>query len=283
MPGRPSTISGIESPTGCTKQLMSVAVSVVPAAELMRPAGTKPCSCASRKRFSQRARLSSASHEASARATRSRTSRTVFSLPLAYFSCSTSAQISCSGRFAAVGESCCLESVFCMSPFFFVRVRRYAGSRTERNGPCNSWESIPNYLIQFSKKMPLQYVWYHIFLSATSPKLFKDLSQVRPSLLLPQACGSQSLNVAPSSGTAPKSHYVLIGGPPRGHPPRASNYAKYCAWQVVCPNILWSEASRRPGAAAPAKLSAWKKRKPEGNPKASRQHEFALHHRPSGA
>ena len=86
---------------------------------------------------------------------------------------------------------------------------------------------------------------------------------MRPSLLLPQACGNQSLNVAPSPGTALKSHYVFIGESPRGHPPRGSNYAKYCAWQVVCHNILWSEASRRPAAAAPAKLSAWKKRKPK--------------------
>ena len=47
MPGLPSTTSVIESPTGCTKQLISVAVSEVPAAELMRPAGMKPRSCAS--------------------------------------------------------------------------------------------------------------------------------------------------------------------------------------------------------------------------------------------
>ncbi len=40
MPGRSSTASVMESPTGCTKQLMSVAASDVPAAELMRPAGT---------------------------------------------------------------------------------------------------------------------------------------------------------------------------------------------------------------------------------------------------
>jgi hypothetical protein len=64
----------IESPTGCTKQLISVAVSWVPAAELMRPAGTKPRSCASRNFASQWARLSSASMAARARATRLRTS-----------------------------------------------------------------------------------------------------------------------------------------------------------------------------------------------------------------
>jgi hypothetical protein len=51
----------MESPTGCTKQLISVACRSVPAAELMRPAGTKPFSCASRKRASQKARLSSVS------------------------------------------------------------------------------------------------------------------------------------------------------------------------------------------------------------------------------
>ena len=77
MPGLPSTTSVIESPTGCTKQLISVAVSDVPAAELMRPAGMKPRSCASRKRASQWARSASASAAASARATRARTSATV--------------------------------------------------------------------------------------------------------------------------------------------------------------------------------------------------------------
>ena len=56
MPGRPSTTSEIESPTGCTKQLISVACRFTPAAELMRPAGMKPSSCACRKRRSQWAR-----------------------------------------------------------------------------------------------------------------------------------------------------------------------------------------------------------------------------------
>ncbi len=42
MPGRPSTDSETESPTGCTKQLISVARRSVPAAELMRPPGMKP-------------------------------------------------------------------------------------------------------------------------------------------------------------------------------------------------------------------------------------------------
>src|SRR5262245_75596 len=97
MPGRPSTTSEIESPTGCTKQLMSVACIAMPAAELMRPAGMKPASCASRKRRSQWARFSGASTMASAWAIRARTSATLRSLPLAYFSSSASRQISCSG------------------------------------------------------------------------------------------------------------------------------------------------------------------------------------------
>src|SRR6266853_1741884 len=66
MPGRPSTISEIESPTGCTKQLMSVACIGIPAAELMRPAGMKPASIASWKRRSQWACLSGTSATARA-------------------------------------------------------------------------------------------------------------------------------------------------------------------------------------------------------------------------
>jgi hypothetical protein len=53
MPGLPSTISEMESPTGCTKQLISVAWIWIPAAELMRPAGMNPSLSAPRKRFSQ--------------------------------------------------------------------------------------------------------------------------------------------------------------------------------------------------------------------------------------
>ncbi len=97
MPGRPSTTSEIESPTGCTKQLMSVACIGIPAAELMRPAGMKPASIASWKRRSQWACLSGTSAAARARATRERTSSIVCSLPLAYFSSSASRQISWSG------------------------------------------------------------------------------------------------------------------------------------------------------------------------------------------
>src|SRR3954467_10334110 len=97
MPGRPSTTSEIESPTGCTKQLMRVACSCTPAAELMRPAGMNPSFCACRKRRSQWARRSSLSIWARARATRRRTSSMLASLPLAYFSMSVSRQISCAG------------------------------------------------------------------------------------------------------------------------------------------------------------------------------------------
>src|ERR1043165_6013174 len=96
MPGLPSTTSEMESPTGCTKQLMSVACRLTPAAELMRPAGMKPCSWACRKRRSHWARRSSGSTWARARATRWRTCSTVASLPFAYFSISVSRQISCS-------------------------------------------------------------------------------------------------------------------------------------------------------------------------------------------
>src|ERR671914_2649133 len=106
MPGLPSTTSEIESPTGCTKQLMSVACSATPAAELMRPAGMKPSSWACRKRFSQCARSASRSTCASARATRRRTSVMLCSLPLAYFSSSVSRLISCSptgaGRWSSI-------------------------------------------------------------------------------------------------------------------------------------------------------------------------------------
>src|SRR5436190_3731006 len=97
MPGRPSTTSEIESPTGCTKQLMSVACSCTPAAEFMRPAGMKPSFWACRKRRSQWARRSSLSAWARARATRRRTSSMLASLPFAYFSSSVSRQISCAG------------------------------------------------------------------------------------------------------------------------------------------------------------------------------------------
>src|SRR6185369_11395818 len=100
MPGTPVTGSQPRtlSPIGCTKQLINVACRSVPAAELIRPAGTKPFCWAHRKRSAQIERkLSSASAEATAVATRWRTSSTETSLPLAYFSCSTSPEISWGG------------------------------------------------------------------------------------------------------------------------------------------------------------------------------------------
>src|SRR5258706_12060093 len=109
MPGLPSTTSEIESPTGCTKQLMSVAWSWMPAAELMRPAGMKPSSCACRKRRSQVPRLSSRSGWARARATRARTCSTVDSWPFAYFSISVSRQMSCSTTAFSVSLMAVLE------------------------------------------------------------------------------------------------------------------------------------------------------------------------------
>src|SRR5581483_599892 len=76
MPGRPSHLPEIESPTGCTKQLMKVACSRVPAAELIRPAGTNPAVIAARNFFSQWTRFFAVSTRASARATRRCTSAT---------------------------------------------------------------------------------------------------------------------------------------------------------------------------------------------------------------
>ena len=105
MPGWPSSTCVMLSPTGCTKQLMSVAASPVPAADWMRPAGMKPCCSACRKRSSHSARCSGASASASARATRRFTSSGVVSSPLAYFSFSTSALMAWGGsaRTAASG------------------------------------------------------------------------------------------------------------------------------------------------------------------------------------
>src|SRR5688500_595440 len=97
MPGLPSTVSEIEAPTGGTKQITRVACSCTPAAELMRPAGMKPSSCACRKRASQKARRSAASGWARALATRRRTSPMLVSSPLAYFSSSVSREMTCSG------------------------------------------------------------------------------------------------------------------------------------------------------------------------------------------
>src|SRR3990172_2756140 len=123
MPGLPSTTSEIESPTGCTKQLIRVACSATPAAELMRPAGMKPSSSALRKRRSHFARSPSASTWARAFATGWRTWSTDDSSPLAYFSSSASRQISCTGRVALsalrVGVSC-VFMLFFLSHIKFV-------------------------------------------------------------------------------------------------------------------------------------------------------------------
>jgi hypothetical protein len=98
MPGLPSTSSTIESPTGCTKQLISVAASGgagggVDAASrdeavFLRPQETwLPSGARSSLLRWRRVRLGDAR----------RTSCTLVSEPLAYFSMSTSVEISCSG------------------------------------------------------------------------------------------------------------------------------------------------------------------------------------------
>ena len=107
MPAKPSSGCEIESPTGCTKQLINVAASGVPAAELMRPAGTKPRRWASRNFASQAARCSGASAAARARATRWRTWSSVVSWPLAYFSASTSVLMACGGKVARLRPVAC--------------------------------------------------------------------------------------------------------------------------------------------------------------------------------
>src|SRR5438105_8844725 len=73
----------------------------VPHAELMRPAGMKPRSIAATKRASHCARRAGCSAAASPRATRRRTSATLASSPLAYFSRSTSTETSCASRVGA--------------------------------------------------------------------------------------------------------------------------------------------------------------------------------------
>ncbi|VEB41589.1 Uncharacterised protein [Chromobacterium violaceum] len=105
MPTLPCSVSDTESPTGWTKQLISVALRSVPAAELMRPPGMKPWSSASKNSGSKRA--GSFSSSASARATRWRTSLTLCSPFLAYFSSNTSREMSCSAMAAMF--SCCME------------------------------------------------------------------------------------------------------------------------------------------------------------------------------
>ena len=105
MPGSPSSSCAMESPTGCTKQLISVAERSVPAADWMRPAGRKPPCNAPRNRASQCARFSGFSARARARATRRLTSATVRSSSLAYFSSSTSSLMDCGGKGLAAAVS----------------------------------------------------------------------------------------------------------------------------------------------------------------------------------
>src|ERR1700722_14043690 len=93
------------SPTGCTKQLISVAEMSVPAAELTRPPGMKPATIASKKRCCQCSRSSGLSTAASPFATRRRTSSAVFSSAFAYFSSSTSRLIACSSSSVAAWSS----------------------------------------------------------------------------------------------------------------------------------------------------------------------------------
>ncbi len=92
----------MESPTGCTKQLMSVAARGVPAADWMRPAGRKPC-CSAHRKASRCWSRRSGSTSASALATRALTSSIDVSLSLQYFSRRTSRLIACGFRAAAEG------------------------------------------------------------------------------------------------------------------------------------------------------------------------------------
>src|SRR6185437_11757896 len=100
----PSSSPEMLSPTGCTKQLISVALRSVPAAELMRPPRMKPFSCARWNASSHWVRIAGASTAASARATRRRTSSIVRSPPFAYFSSSTSSEIAWGGSVGARGR-----------------------------------------------------------------------------------------------------------------------------------------------------------------------------------
>src|SRR5665647_660279 len=85
----------MQSPTGWTKQLISVASSAVPAALMMRPAPIAPARRLAWNRACHLSRSPSASTEASARATRANRSSKSFSPGLRYFSCSTSRVIGC--------------------------------------------------------------------------------------------------------------------------------------------------------------------------------------------
>ncbi len=94
----------MQSPTGCTKQLMSVAWMSVPAALMMRPAPMAPACRLARNRASYFSRRAGASTEARARATRLYRSSTLLSPGLRYFSRSTSRLMGCRGEMEGVRE-----------------------------------------------------------------------------------------------------------------------------------------------------------------------------------
>ena len=113
IPGLSSTFSVMESPTGCTKQLISVLCRSVPAALLTRPAGMKPCCMAHKNSCEYFLRSLGSSTWARAVATRVRTWVTEDSSPLAYFSSSTSVEITCgSARAMAALSRCCIGNPF---------------------------------------------------------------------------------------------------------------------------------------------------------------------------
>src|SRR6218665_2427504 len=96
MPGKPSSSwPCMQSPTGCTKQLINVAWMSVPAALMMRPAPIAPACRLARNRASYRLRSSGASTDAKARATRWESICAVVSPGLRYFSHSTSCLMGC--------------------------------------------------------------------------------------------------------------------------------------------------------------------------------------------
>src|SRR6218665_2450571 len=71
MPGKPSSSwPCMQSPTGCTKQLINVAWMSVPAALMMRPAPIAPACRLARNRASYRLRRSGASPDAKGRGPR---------------------------------------------------------------------------------------------------------------------------------------------------------------------------------------------------------------------
>ena len=96
MPGKPSSSTPwMQSPTGCTKQLMRVAWMSVPAALMMRPAPMAPACRLARNRVSYFSRSSGFSTLARACATRRNRSSAPVSPALRYFSVSTSRLMGC--------------------------------------------------------------------------------------------------------------------------------------------------------------------------------------------